>query len=76
MELNQDVIAGKWKQLRGLLRQVRGHLNRDRTERITGQVEVQVVRLQERYGVAHARAKRALKRLGQQPRSWPPRRSA
>ncbi len=68
MEFNQDVLAGKWKQLRGQLRQLRGRLNRDHVERITGQVEVQVGRLQERYGVAHARAQRALKHLGKQPR--------
>ncbi len=64
MEVNQDVLAGKWKQLRGSLRQLQARLNRDRAARITAQVEVQVGRLQERYGVVHARAQRALKQLG------------
>ena len=68
MELNQDIISGKWKQLRGSLRQLQARLSRDRAARITAQVEVQVGRLQERYGVVHARAQRALKRLGQPPR--------
>ncbi len=66
MELNHDVIAGKWKQLRGRLRGLRARLNRDRVQRVTGQVEVQIGRLQERYGVAHARARRSLKKLGRQ----------
>lgn len=66
MELNQDVISGKWKQLQGTLKQLGGRLSHDRARRIAGQVEVQVGRLQERYGVAHGRARRALQRLGKQ----------
>jgi len=67
MEVNRDVLAGKWRQLRGRLKQLRASLKRDRLERVTGQVEVQVGRLQESYGVAHARTRRALKQLGKQP---------
>ncbi len=63
MELNQDVLSGKWKQLRGMLKLLRGRLKHDGADRLTGQVEVQLGRLQERYGVAHARVHRALKRL-------------
>ncbi len=66
MEMNQDVIAGKWKQFRGRLRELRARIRRDRLARVTGHVEVQVGRLQERYGIAHARARRALKKLGKQ----------
>lgn len=76
MEINLDVIAGKWRQVRGILKQLRGRLNRDRSERITGQVEVQMGRLQERCGIVHAQAQRAGGRPGPQPRAWTMRRSA
>ncbi len=66
MEMNEDVIAGKWKQLQGKLKQLRARIQRDRLGHVAGQVEVQVGRLQERYGVAHARARRQLKKLGKQ----------
>ncbi len=63
MEFNHDVLSGKWKQLHGALKLLRGRLKHDGSDRVTGQVEVQLGRLQERYGVAHARVQRALKRL-------------
>ncbi len=63
MELNQDVIAGKWRQLRGALKLLRGRLSHSTSDRVAGQVQVQMGRLQERYGTAHARFHRALKHL-------------
>ncbi len=63
MELNQQVIAGKWRQLRGTLKLLRGRLKHDGTDRLAGQVELELGRLQESYGVAQARIQRTLKRL-------------
>lgn len=66
MEVNHDVIGGKLMQVRGRLKELRARLKNDRMERLTGEVEVQVGRLREHYGVANARARRTLKQLSKQ----------
>ncbi len=66
MEVNHDVIAGKLMQVRGRLKELRARLKHDHMQRLTGEVEVQVGRLRERFGVANARARRSLKQLGKQ----------
>ncbi len=53
-----DQVAGKWKELRGEVRKAWGKLTDDDLERIAGQRDVLVGRLQERYGIAKEEANR------------------
>jgi len=48
--MNRDIWAGQWKQLKGKLRQQWGKLTDDDFDRIQGDYEMLVGRLQELYG--------------------------
>ena len=54
--LNQDILAGQWKQVRGQVRQNWGMLTDDDLDRISGRFEEIVGLVQERYGYARAKA--------------------
>jgi uncharacterized protein YjbJ (UPF0337 family) len=55
--MNNDVMKGKWKQLRGQIQQKWGDLTNDDLDRIEGtQTEFEGL-LQERYGYTKERAK-------------------
>jgi uncharacterized protein YjbJ (UPF0337 family) len=54
--MNADVLKGKWKQLRGEVKQWWGDLTDDDFEKIDGERDKLVGRLQERYGYAKERA--------------------
>jgi len=49
-EMNQDIIQGKWTQLKGSLKSKWGKLTDDDLARLDGNREYLVGRLQERYG--------------------------
>ena len=53
-----DQVAGKWKQVRGEARKAWGKLTDDDLEKVAGQRDVLVGRLQERYGIAKEEANR------------------
>jgi uncharacterized protein YjbJ (UPF0337 family) len=48
--MNTDVLKGKWNQLKGKVRQQWGELTDDDVDRIQGDSEVLMGRIQERYG--------------------------
>jgi uncharacterized protein YjbJ (UPF0337 family) len=48
--MNEDVFKGKWKQLQGNVKQWWGDLTDDDVQRIEGNRDELVGRLQERYG--------------------------
>ena len=50
--MNQDRIAGQWKQLSGKLQEQWGKLTDDDLKRDEGNTEYLVGKLQERYGIA------------------------
>jgi uncharacterized protein YjbJ (UPF0337 family) len=50
MELNIDILAGKWKQIRGKIKEEWGELTDDDLGQIGGQYDQLVGALQERYG--------------------------
>lgn len=50
--MNWDQVQGKWKQLRGSVRQEWGKLTDDDLEVVAGQKDKLVGRLQERYGIS------------------------
>lgn len=54
--LNQDVLKGKWKQMRGQVKQWWGDLTDDDLDQIDGSTDKLVGRLQERYGYAKEEA--------------------
>src|SRR5436190_1535668 len=54
--MNTDVFKGKWHQFRGTVKSQWGKLTADDLDRIGGDAEALVGRVQERYGYAHERA--------------------
>jgi uncharacterized protein YjbJ (UPF0337 family) len=58
--MNRDVLAGKWKQLKGGIKEQWGKLTDDDLDVAGGQYDKLAGRLQERYGWAKDRAEREL----------------
>jgi uncharacterized protein YjbJ (UPF0337 family) len=56
--MNQDILQGKWEQLKGEARVKWGKLTNDDIDQIEGQREKLVGKLRERYGLARDRAER------------------
>jgi uncharacterized protein YjbJ (UPF0337 family) len=56
--MNWDQVAGKWKQVRGSVRQQWGKLTDDDLEQIAGNRDKFIGVLQERYGIAKDEAQR------------------
>jgi uncharacterized protein YjbJ (UPF0337 family) len=56
VKMNEDILAGKWKQLRGEAKKWWGDLTNDEMDQIAGQSDVLVGKLQERYGYTKERA--------------------
>lgn len=58
VKLNQDIMEGKWKQLRGKVKQQWGKLTDDQLDQISGRAEELAGLLQENYGYTVARAQK------------------
>lgn len=56
--MNQDVLKGKWNQLKGNVRKQWGKLTDDDVDQIQGDSEILLGRLQERYGRTKEEAQR------------------
>ena len=56
--MNSDQLAGKWKQVKGSVKQQWGKLTDDDLDVINGQQESLVGKLQERYGIAKEEAQK------------------
>ena len=67
MYLNDDVVAGKWKQVRGTIRRSRGELVHNQLDQILGGLQHHVGLMQERRGVIVGRLERAVRRLRKMP---------
>jgi uncharacterized protein YjbJ (UPF0337 family) len=59
--MNQDVLAGKWKQMRGQVKQWWGKLTDDDLDRIDGAMDKLTGTLQERYGWQREQVEREIK---------------
>jgi uncharacterized protein YjbJ (UPF0337 family) len=59
--MNADVIKGKWHQLRGEVKSRWGKLTDDELDRVAGDSEKLIGRIQERYGYARHDAEREVK---------------
>jgi uncharacterized protein YjbJ (UPF0337 family) len=60
--MNQDILSGKWKQMRGELKTWWGKLTDDDFERIGGQKDKLVGLIQERYGYTREQAEQEVER--------------
>ncbi len=54
--MNNDILAGKWKQLKGRIQEKWGELTNDEVDQIQGKQEVLVGKLQEKYGYTRQEA--------------------
>jgi uncharacterized protein YjbJ (UPF0337 family) len=60
--MNRDTLKGQWMQLKGKVRQQWGNLTDDDLDRIQGNAEMLIGRLQERYGRSREQAEQELDR--------------
>src|SRR3989454_9839474 len=60
--MNQDILTGKWKQMRGQVKQWWGKLTDDDLDRIDGAMDKLAGALQERYGWGRDQAEREMKK--------------
>lgn len=58
--MNNDVFEGKWKQLKGRIRETWGELTDDEVDQIQGKHTVLVGKLQEKYGYSREEAEREI----------------
>ena len=56
--MNTDILEGKWKQLRGEIRETWGELTDDEIEQIAGKRDKLAGTLQEKYGWSREEAER------------------
>lgn len=61
--MNNDIVAGKWTQLKGRIREKWGELTDDDFDVAQGNAEYLSGKLQERYGWAQDRAEREIKQF-------------
>ena len=58
--MNTDILEGKWKQLRGEIRETWGGLTDDELDQIAGKRDKLAGRLQEKYGWSKDEAERQI----------------
>ena len=58
--MNSDQLAGKWKQMRGAIKKQWGRLTDDELDKIAGNYDMLVGKIQERYGDVRAAIERRL----------------
>ena len=56
--MNTDILRGKWNQLKGEVKSQWGKLTDDDLDRVEGDTDKLIGRLQERYGYAREQAQR------------------
>ena len=56
LTVNRDVLVGKWKQLRGSVKQRWGKLTDNQLDQIDGKYDQLVGAVQENYGIAREKA--------------------
>ena len=56
--MNEDILKGKWRQLKGEVKSQWGKLTDDDLDRVEGDAEKLIGRVQERYGYQREDAKR------------------
>ena len=64
--MNKDILQGKRRELRGLVKEQWGRLTDDDLDRIEGQAERLIGLLQQRYGYAKEKAEQEYRRVMEQ----------
>jgi uncharacterized protein YjbJ (UPF0337 family) len=60
--MNEDILSGKWKQMRGKMKEWWGKLTDDDFDKIQGRRDLLVGKLQERYGHTKDKAEQEIDR--------------
>ena len=60
--MNKDIFAGKWKEMRGQLREWWGELTDDDLERAAGKADQLIALLQQKYGYTREKAEQEFDR--------------
>ena len=60
-KMNEDILRGNWKQIRGRVKEAWGRLTDDELDEINGRIEQLVGKLQERYGYTHQHAEQQVR---------------
>ena len=58
--MNRDILAGKWKEMKGSVKEKWGKLTDDELDQVSGRFEQLSGLIQQRYGYAKERAEREL----------------
>jgi uncharacterized protein YjbJ (UPF0337 family) len=61
MAMNWDIIAGDWKQFRGIVKEKWGKLSNDQLDMIAGRRDQLAGMVQETYGITKDQAERQIK---------------
>jgi len=69
--MNEDTLKGKWHQIKGEVKSRWGQLTDDDLDRVEGDAEKLIGRVQERYGYARDDAKREVDAFIQRQRDLP-----
>jgi uncharacterized protein YjbJ (UPF0337 family) len=70
--MNDDILKGRWTQLKGEAREQWGKLTDDDVDQVQGKGEQLVGRIQERYGIAKDEATRQVNDWVSRDRTNPP----
>ena len=62
MDVNQDIVQGKWQELKGQVKQQWGKLTDDDVQRLSGKTEELVGVLQQKYGYGKVQAEMEINR--------------
>ena len=58
--MNQDIFEGKWKQLRGTIKETWGEITDDELDQISGKRDKLIGKLQEKYGYSKMEAEKEI----------------
>jgi uncharacterized protein YjbJ (UPF0337 family) len=58
--VNRDILEGKWKQVRGKVKETWGDLTDDELDQVSGKYDVLVGKLQEKYGYSRQEAEKEI----------------
>lgn len=61
--MNKDIVAGKWKQLKGKAQEKWGELTHDELDQVNGNMQQLIGLVQERYGKSREIAEAEVKRF-------------
>lgn len=61
--MNKDQFAGRWRQIRGLVKNKWGQLTDDELDQIEGNYEMLLGRIQEKYGTTRTEIEKELEAL-------------